>query len=142
MSTLTQAHKSTRLILSFATAPVTCKLSNMISTPTRDEYDDDEELDDGQFGIMPATPAPLKARVNNLTNQVSELVRANQHHEKRHKAEVSRYKTQLDEAKSERDQAISEAKTKSKELERCRAEGDGKMHEASALILPNPLPLS
>jgi hypothetical protein len=103
----------------------------MISTPTRNDYDEDESFDDARFGMIPETPAPLKARVNNLTNQVSELVRMNQNNEKRHKAETSRFKNQLDEAKSERDQAKSEAKLKSTELDRCKAEGDSRMQEVS-----------
>lgn len=75
------------------------------------------------------TPAPLKARVTNLTNQVSELVRSNQANEKRHRAEVSRYKNELDEATAEMSKAKAEAKSKSAELERCQGEGDGKMRE-------------
>lgn len=102
----------------------------MFSTPTRDGFGD-EEFDDARFDIMPETPAPLKARVNNLTNQVSELVRMNQNNEKRHKAETSRYKNELEEARIERDKAKAEAKAKLTELERCKTEGDGKMHEVS-----------
>lgn len=104
----------------------------MIRTPTKDDFSDDDN-DDRQFMMNPATPAPVKARVNNLTNQVSELVRAKENNEKRHRAELSRYKNDLEEAIDERDKARSEAKSKSKELERCKVEGDGRMHEVSSV---------
>lgn len=102
----------------------------MFSTPTKDDGSDEED-NDRRFMMNPATPAPVKARVNNLTNQVSELVRAKENNEKRHRAAMSQQKNELEEAKSERDIAMSEAKSKALELERCKAEGDGKMHEVS-----------
>ena len=104
----------------------------MFHTPTRDEYSDDEG-GGRRFGMVADTPAPLKARVANLTNQVSELVRSNQANDKRHKAELSRYKNELDEAKAEMNKAKSEAQAKAAELERCKGEGDGKMHEVGHL---------
>lgn len=85
--------------------------------------------------MNPSTPAPVKARVNNLTNQVSELVRSKENNEKRHRAEMSHQKNQLDEAKTERDAAMAEAKSKATELERCKAEGDGKMHEVGTFTV-------
>ena len=105
-------------------------LPKMIRTPTKDDFSDDDN-DDRRFMMNPATPAPVKARVNNLTNQVSELVRAKENNEKRHRAEMSRQKNELEEVKSERDTIISEVKSKSIELERCKAEGDGKLQEVS-----------
>lgn len=102
----------------------------MIRTPTKEDFSDEDD-NDRRFMMNPATPAPVKARVNNLTNQVSELVRSKENNEKRHRAEMSRQKNELDEARSERDSAMSQAKSKAIELERCKAEGDGKMHEVS-----------
>jgi hypothetical protein len=104
----------------------------MIRTPTKDDFSDDDD-NDRRFMMNPATPAPVKARVNNLTNQVSELVRAKENNEKRHRAEMSRQKNDLEEAKSERDSAMCEAKLKAVELERCKAEGDGKLQEVSSM---------
>jgi chromosome segregation ATPase len=101
----------------------------MFATPPKHDFYDGQ---DEEENFMPAgTPAPHRARVNNLTNQVSELVRSNQHLEKRHKADLSRFNNEMDQMKKEMDKYKTEAKQRERELVRCKAEGDGMREEVS-----------
>jgi len=100
-------------------------------TPVKKEYDDEDDGFKGPVG----TPAPHRARVNVLENQLSELVRDKQHLEKRNKADLSKYSNDMDQVKKELDKYKLESKMKERELTRCKAEGDGLREEVS-LWLP------
>ncbi|KAK8861474.1 hypothetical protein IAR55_002295 [Kwoniella newhampshirensis] len=80
---------------------------------------------------MPETPGPTKARINNLQNQVSELVRKNQALERKIVAEKITLQNQLNEKTSELNGVNSilhstqkELDRSKKEVERCKSEGD------------------
>jgi hypothetical protein len=79
----------------------------MFATPPKNDFDDEE---DEEFKGIAETPGPHRARLKNLETQLSELVRDKHHLEKRYK---------------------SESKVKERELERCKAEGDGMREEVS-----------
>lgn len=96
-------------------------------TPVKKEYDEEE---DG-FKAAVGTPAPHRARVNVLENQLSELVRDKQHLEKRNKADLSKYRNDMDQVKKEMEKYKLESKMKERELVRCKAEGDGMREEVS-----------
>jgi hypothetical protein len=100
----------------------------MYATPPKHEYGDDDDEDTG-FHMPAGTPAPHRARVNNLENQVSELVRNKMHTEKRHKADLSKYRNEMDEGTKELEKVKAESKMRGRELERCKAEGDGMREE-------------
>ena len=105
----------------------------MFLTPPKYDHDDDDE-DDIQYRGTAETPAPHRARVNNLTNQVSELLRNKQHLEKGHKAEISGLKNEMDQTKKDMEKYKAEAKMKERELLRCKAEGDGMREEVSSMV--------
>jgi uncharacterized protein (DUF342 family) len=100
----------------------------MFATPPKNEFDDEEEE---EFTGVAATPAPHRARLNNLESQLSELVRDKQHLEKRNKADLSKYSNEMDQVKKEMEKYKMESKMKEKELDRCKAEGDGMREEVN-----------
>jgi chromosome segregation ATPase len=106
----------------------------MFLTPPKHDYDDEEEEEDTRYRGTAETPAPHRARVNNLTNQVSELLRNKQHLEKGHKAELSTLKNEMDQTKRDMEKYKAESKMKERELQRCKAEGDGMREEVSPVM--------
>ncbi|WWC60188.1 uncharacterized protein I303_102753 [Kwoniella dejecticola CBS 10117] len=79
--------------------------------------------------ISAETPAPTKARINNLQSQVSELVRKNQALERKIQAEKSLHSTTVVEKTEELNELKKDLKIHKRELERCRAEGEGMRDE-------------
>jgi proline dehydrogenase len=102
----------------------------MYATPPKYDFDEDDEEHCG-FRMPAETPAPHRARVNNLENQVNELVRNKMHTEKRHKADISKYMNDMDTINKELEKVKAESKMRARELERCKAEGDGMREEVS-----------
>ncbi|WWC68741.1 uncharacterized protein I206_102675 [Kwoniella pini CBS 10737] len=81
------------------------------------------------FQINAETPGPTKARINHLQSQVSELVRKNQTLERKIQAEKSLHSTTVVEKTEELNALQKELKISKRELERCKAEGDGMKDE-------------
>ncbi|EIW66816.1 hypothetical protein M231_01417 [Tremella mesenterica] len=74
---------------------------------------------------MPETPGPIRARVNNLHNQVTELVRKEHAASRKHRSEMSSLESTLADVKSK-------LLTTQKELARCKSEGDVMRDELNA----------
>ncbi|OCF74860.1 hypothetical protein I204_03703 [Kwoniella mangroviensis CBS 8886] len=75
------------------------------------------------------TPGPTKARINHLQTQVSELVRKNQGLERKIQAEKSLHSTTVVEKTEEVNELKVKLKAALKEVERCKAEGEGMRDE-------------
>jgi chromosome segregation ATPase len=86
--------------------------------------------------VNPQTPGPVRARVHNLQNQVSQLVRDRQGLERKQKSELSEWQSRVEGLNDRVRVAEDEARRLrmieiaiEKELERCKAEGEGMRDE-------------
>jgi uncharacterized alpha-E superfamily protein len=80
----------------------------------------------------PQTPGPARARINNLQNQVSELVRENKIMKRKHKSEDAEWQARsstLEGKLKEADGELKRLKGVEGDIERCKAEGEGMRDE-------------